>query len=70
MPARLDFTVSDVTVDELYEELGKLREIGWGKSSIEWHTSRSHLGKQITMTLSTGESKSDHLLDQLRQEPG
>jgi hypothetical protein len=55
MPARLDFTVSEVTVDELYEELGKLREIGWGKSSIEWHTSRSHLGKQITMTLSTGE---------------
>jgi hypothetical protein len=55
MPARLDFTVSDVTVDELYEELGKLREVGWGKFQIEWHTSRSHLGKQITMKLSSAE---------------
>ena len=52
MPARLDITLSDMTVDDLYAELGKYREVGWGKSKIDWHTSRSHIGKSITMTLS------------------
>jgi hypothetical protein len=51
MPAQLDFTSTDATVDELYEDLGKLRDMGWGQSKIAWHTSRSHLGNKITMTL-------------------
>ena len=48
-PMRMQVTVSDTTVDELYEDLGKLRQVGFGAYRIEWHTSRSHLGKQITM---------------------
>jgi hypothetical protein len=48
---RMEVTIAEATVDELYEHLSKLREIGWGSYSIEWHTSRSHLGKMITMSL-------------------
>ena len=47
----MEFTVKEVTVDQLYEELGRLRAIGWGGSLINWHTSRSHIGLGITMSL-------------------
>jgi hypothetical protein len=48
---RMEVTLSETTVDQLYEDLGKLRQVGFGAYGIEWHTSRSHLGKQITMSL-------------------
>jgi hypothetical protein len=60
MADKIDWTVSDVTVDDLYESLGKLREIGWGSRMIEFHTSRSHLGRSITMTLSEQEKPDRH----------
>jgi hypothetical protein len=47
----MELTLAEVTVDELYAELGRLREIGWGAAPIDWHTSRSHLGRKITMSL-------------------
>jgi hypothetical protein len=50
-PLHMEFTVKEVTVDQLYEELGRLRAIGWGGSLINWHTSRSHIGLGITMSL-------------------
>jgi hypothetical protein len=53
---RMEITVSEVTIDQLYEDLGKLREVGFGGHGIEWHTSRSHLGKTITMTLVDAEA--------------
>jgi hypothetical protein len=52
MSVRVQVTLSDHTVDKLWEELGKFREVGWGAAEIDWHTSRGHLGKQITMSLS------------------
>jgi hypothetical protein len=55
MAVNLDVTVTDVTVDELHQDLGKLKDMGWGKSKIQWHTSRSHLGNKITMTLGDAE---------------
>ena len=48
---RMEITFAEVTIDQLYDDLGKLREVGFGGHSIEWHTSRSHIGKAITMTL-------------------
>jgi hypothetical protein len=47
----MELTVKDVTVDELYAELGRLRSIGWGVSLVSWHTSRTHIGTGITMSL-------------------
>ena len=47
----IEVTVGDVTVEDLHHQLGKLVDIGWGKAAIDWHTSRSHIGKQITMSL-------------------
>jgi hypothetical protein len=48
---RVEITFAGSTVDQFWEDLGKLRQVGWGSADIEWHTSRSHLGKQITMAL-------------------
>lgn len=56
---RVEITLSDMTVDGLWDELSKLRAVGWGHSVIDWRTSRSHLGKQITMALSLSSEDSN-----------
>ena len=51
MGMKMQITLSEVTIDQLYDDLSKLREVGFGGCGIEWHTSRSHIGTSITMTL-------------------
>jgi hypothetical protein len=50
-PLTVTVTLTGMTVQTLYEQLEKLVKIGWGDAPIDWHTSRSHLGRQITMSL-------------------
>ena len=69
MPMKIEVTVADVTVDDLYDELGKLREIGLGKSLIDWHTSRSHIGNQISMVLTNSDKKPDVVKPEKPQAP-
>jgi hypothetical protein len=57
MPSQIDMTVTDTTVDELYEDLGKLKVMGLGAWRIDWHTSRTHIGRTVKMTITEHEQE-------------